>query len=250
MSVALLPHLLLPLPRSEAPRACRGGGRAQIAMAAKAKSSFTPYTIQGPASDVFPLPQNRQAIHVHKKHKGSGCVASKAPIENVPQLLQGKLDSPGLRILHLDPPVFSIDDFFTPHECDAFRALSDDSTKAFKLEQSATFSAQTASGRTSTTWFVRYQDAPELVARASALFGKPVEHFEEPQEPLSPPRHCSLPTPFSPGACLISNVPSRLLRLHSSCGISQASGSRGTTTLSLPRCFPTEGSGSRHCWYT
>jgi len=155
----------------------RGG---QLAMGSKSKSAFTPYAIQGVGSDIFPLPDVRDAIQVHKKHRGAGCTLAKAPGEALPPLLNSH-DFPAIKVIHLDPPVFVIDGFWSAEECDAYRALADDETKAYMLQQSATFSAISANARTSTTWFVRYQDAPGLVGRAATLLGSPVDTFEEPQ---------------------------------------------------------------------
>ncbi|KAL1528167.1 hypothetical protein AB1Y20_009528 [Prymnesium parvum] len=178
LAAALLlpPHRGTPRP-TRWPRSARGA----ISMGSKGKSSFAAYTISGKGSDIFPLPAHRAAIQVHKKHKGAGCPPSKAPAEHVPPLLRGRLDARGLRVLHLDPPVWIVDGFFSAEECESYRALAEDAQRALRLEQSATFSASTATARTSATWFIRYQDAPQLLARAAALLGRPVDHFEEPQ---------------------------------------------------------------------
>jgi prolyl 4-hydroxylase len=150
-------------------------------VARKAAAAFEEYEISdiGGTSLVFPLPKNRVAIRLHKKFAGKGGVAiSKAPPEALPTGLN--VEYPGLRMLHLSPLVLSVDNFFTPEECDAYRALKEQ-PETHKLAQSATFSTMTASARTSTTWFVRYQDAPQLLAKASSLLGVPPTHFEEPQ---------------------------------------------------------------------
>ena len=159
----------------------RAAGRGTTPMmGSKKKSAFTEYKISGAGSDIFPLPDKRDAIQVHKKHKGAGCSPSKAPPELLPPLLAAT-DYPGLKLVHLDPPVCVIDDFWSAEECDAYRALADDEVKTYRLGQSGTFSTGTQAARTSTTWFVRYQDAAQLVARAAALLGRPVDNFEEPQ---------------------------------------------------------------------
>ena len=67
------------------------------------------------------------------------------------------LSWPGLRMLHLDPPVLVADDFFSADECDAYAALRDAPDGVHELAQSATFSGATSQARTSTTWFVSYQ---------------------------------------------------------------------------------------------
>ena len=132
----------------------------------KKKNSFEEYTINTPneyLSPIFPLPAQRASIRLHKKHAGKGVAVSKAPADALPpNLCTGY---PGLKLLHLDPLVLSVDNFFTADECDAYLALREHEC-SHKLEQSATFSAATNSARTSTTWFVRYQEATALLARA------------------------------------------------------------------------------------
>ena len=148
----------------------------------KGKEAFVPYEISGDSVPMFPLPARRDAMQAHKKFGDKGVSPSKVP--------QGALDAhhptidlsyPGLRVLHLDPPVLAIDGFFTDEECDAYRALAEcTSGDAHRLEQSATFGG-TSTARTSTTWFLRLQAVPNLLARVSALLGAPLENFEEPQ---------------------------------------------------------------------
>lgn len=98
---------------------------------------------------------------------------------------------PTIRLLHGDPVVFEVEDFFTPEECDTYVRMSTEAQSGqrkggFKSKEirSATTSAQSQfqQHRTSTTWFHHYASAPELLAKASALLG--VEDYrlwEEPQ---------------------------------------------------------------------
>ena len=149
----------------------------------KGKEAFVPYEISGDSVPMFPLPERRDAIQAHKKFGDKGVSPSK--------LAPGALDAhcpnldhafPGLRVLHLDPPVLTVDGFFSDAECDAYRALehATETGDAHMLAQSATFSGA-SDARTSTTWFLRYQAVPKLLAAVSALLGAPLEHFEEPQ---------------------------------------------------------------------
>lgn len=96
---------------------------------------------------------------------------------------------PGIRLLHADPVVFEVEDFFTPQECNTYVAMSTvkqsgrrkGGLKPMEL-QSATTGSQFQQQRTSTTWFHAYASAPELVAKASLLLG--VDDYckwEEPQ---------------------------------------------------------------------
>ena len=149
------------------------------------KSSFVPYTISGQGTNIFPIPAERDAVGVHKKHYPKGVAASKAAKGGELQALLPRLDLnwPGLRVLHLDPPVLVVDNFFSESECDEFAALREgDSSVVHELTQSATFSSVTQTGRTSTTWFCAYQRTPALLARAAALLGVDnLARFEEPQ---------------------------------------------------------------------
>ncbi|CAM9317500.1 unnamed protein product [Ascophyllum nodosum] len=103
---------------------------------------------------------------------------------------------PGLRLLHAEPPVIGVDDFFTAEECDAYvsRSLSpapaplaDGGSDVARphMQRSATLGADVDSvaQRTSTTWFHRYSAVPELMAKASALVGIPFDEgrWEEAQ---------------------------------------------------------------------
>lgn len=140
---------------------------------------------------MFPLPAERNAVGVHKKHFPKGAAAgalardkdARAALRrHLPGL---DLDWPGLRVHHLDPPVLTVDNFFTPEECDTYQAWaeSQDAAAVHALEQSATFSAATAQARTSRTWFLAYEHGGvPLLARARALLGvEDLGRFEEPQ---------------------------------------------------------------------
>ena len=145
------------------------------------KTSFEEYTISGEGSHIFPLPAERAAVKAAKKFRGKGAPAAKAPPGALETVLPGLDRSyPGLRVHHLDPLVLVADGFLSDDECDAYRALAGGES-AHELSQSATFSSLTASGRTSTTWYVTYAAAHPLLARAAALTGHPLDNCEEPQ---------------------------------------------------------------------
>ena len=149
------------------------------------KSSFVPYNIDGESTPLFPLPAERSAVGVHKKHYPNGVLAGKAAKSGALDGLPPGLDYnwPGLRVLHLDPPVVIIEDFFSAEECDDYAALREgDPALVHELAQSATFSGATNDARTSTTWFLAYQAVPTFLARAAALLGvDDIRRFEEPQ---------------------------------------------------------------------
>uniref|UniRef100_A0A7S2UAB3 Fe2OG dioxygenase domain-containing protein n=1 Tax=Attheya septentrionalis TaxID=420275 RepID=A0A7S2UAB3_9STRA len=101
------------------------------------------------------------------------------------------------RVLHVDPMVLCVDDFFTPEECDALIARStttvitaDNNEKEgttllpMKIGQSKTVGkdSRARAQRTSTTWFHHYAGVPELMAKACRLMGiNDISAFEEPQ---------------------------------------------------------------------
>jgi hypothetical protein len=101
------------------------------------------------------------------------------------------------RVLHVDPMVLCVDDFFTPEECDALIARStttvttadndekeDTTLLPLKIGQSKTVGkdSRARAQRTSTTWFHHYAGVPELMAKACRLMGiNDISVFEEPQ---------------------------------------------------------------------
>ena len=85
---------------------------------------------------------------------------------------------PNMRQIYYDPPIYEIDNFFTNEECLSYITRSQE--LGFEIN-SQTFSVNAASKRTSTTWFLKYSDVPELTSRAMQLLNLHIQHFEEPQ---------------------------------------------------------------------
>eukprot|EP01041_Mallomonas_annulata_P006007 gene6007-12112_t len=85
---------------------------------------------------------------------------------------------PGLRIVHSDPPVIEVDNFFSHETCDDFISKAQD--KGVQIS-SRTFSPLANVKRTSTTWYLPYPDAAELLSKANDLTRFPISHYEEPQ---------------------------------------------------------------------
>ena len=85
---------------------------------------------------------------------------------------------PNMRQINYDPPIYEIDNFFTNEECLSYITRSQE--LGFEIN-SQTFSVNAASKRTSTTWFLKYSDVPELTSRAMKLLNLPIQNFEEPQ---------------------------------------------------------------------
>ena len=101
------------------------------------------------------------------------------------------------RILHIDPMVLAIDEFFTTEECDQFVALASQgaadrmmdnnqnlNSNAPYMTRSKTVGKDSVakSQRTSTTWFHHFYTVPELMAKATRLLGlDTISRWEEPQ---------------------------------------------------------------------
>ena len=100
------------------------------------------------------------------------------------------------RVLHTDPMVLAIDDFFTTEECDKYVRISldaensDEKSSTTNLQPMLLGKSQTVgkdsrsqAQRTSTTWFHYYEGVPELMAKASRLLGLDdgIQRFEEAQ---------------------------------------------------------------------
>lgn len=90
-----------------------------------------------------------------------------------------------LNLLHADPPVFTIENFFTPDECLEYMSMVDPNSDNYDEANtipivSPTF-ANSVSRRTSTTYFCRYSSVPTLLAKAQHLLNVGTNQFEEPQ---------------------------------------------------------------------
>lgn len=86
---------------------------------------------------------------------------------------------PGLRMIHGTPPIFCVDHFLTPMECNfLIEAASDSFTPAPVVGKG---SGEISASRTSSTCYLAREDVPDLMRKVSALTGKPIEHCELPQ---------------------------------------------------------------------
>jgi prolyl 4-hydroxylase len=84
-----------------------------------------------------------------------------------------------LRRIHQNPPIFCVDGFLTPVECETLiGAASDSFTPAPVVGAGA---GEISQSRTSSTCYLARQDVPDMMRKVSALMGKPVEHCELPQ---------------------------------------------------------------------
>lgn len=88
------------------------------------------------------------------------------------------LDYEGINVLNIDPPVLEIKNFFSPEICEKYREIAD--IKGLNIGKSQTF-AQAGSIRTSTTWYMKYEDVDDLITNANKLTGFDTKTYEEPQ---------------------------------------------------------------------
>ena len=103
---------------------------------------------------------------------------------------------PGLKQISKDPAIFTIDNFFDTETCERYLSAGpggETSGDSFKVD-SATFGGGfTAQNRQSTTWFLKYASARELVTKALQLLpDRKLINCEEPQIV-----RCSLPSSFN-----------------------------------------------------
>jgi len=105
----------------------------------------------------------------------SKCRCSSAVEDYCPQF---NMNFPGIRRIHVDPPIFEVDNFFSADLCE--HMIQRASNKGIQVA-SQTFSPLTSTKRTSTTWYLPYSDVPEFLIKANKLTGFPIINFEEPQ---------------------------------------------------------------------
>mmetsp|Transcript_23942 Transcript_23942/g.33606 ORF Transcript_23942/g.33606 Transcript_23942/m.33606 type:complete len:447 (-) Transcript_23942:2685-4025(-) len=106
------------------------------------------------------------------------------PLSNLPPFSK-------FRVLHVDPMILAIDDFFTPEECDKYIAMSEKPPKTKEAARDAPLQSRSKTvgkdalakaQRTSTTWFHHFKQLPELMAKGSRLLGLDgIDNWEEPQ---------------------------------------------------------------------
>jgi 2OG-Fe(II) oxygenase superfamily len=90
-----------------------------------------------------------------------------------------------IRVLHVDPLVLAIDNFFTHAECDRYIQKSDPKKSSGVVQSRSPTVGKDAAAkaqRTSTTFYHTFQSVPELMSKAARLLGvDTIERFEEPQ---------------------------------------------------------------------
>lgn len=86
---------------------------------------------------------------------------------------------PGAHLLNAHPPIFAVDNFLTPAECDF---LIDAACDAFgPAPVVGKGIGEVSASRTSSTCYLAREDLPEYLRKVNLLTGKPVEHCELPQ---------------------------------------------------------------------
>ena len=87
---------------------------------------------------------------------------------------------PGVKQVHGNfPPVFVVENFLTPEECDSLiQVASNGWSPAPVVGKGA---GEISPSRTSSTYYLRREDFPEYMTKITELTGKPVQHFELPQ---------------------------------------------------------------------
>lgn len=94
-----------------------------------------------------------------------------------------------LKMLHQDPPVFCVDNFFSDSDVEQYVSMiqSHEGSSGAKNKDAVQMSSPTFSSslslsrRTSTTWFCKYKSVATLLAKAQRLLNVDLQQIEEPQ---------------------------------------------------------------------
>jgi hypothetical protein len=91
----------------------------------------------------------------------------------------------GIKQLSKDPAIFTIENFFDKDTCERYLSLGtagEASGDSLKVDSATFGGGLTAKNRQSTTWFLKYASAPELVKGAlEVLPDRALQNCEEPQ---------------------------------------------------------------------
>mmetsp|Transcript_6760 Transcript_6760/g.15405 ORF Transcript_6760/g.15405 Transcript_6760/m.15405 type:complete len:636 (-) Transcript_6760:316-2223(-) len=86
---------------------------------------------------------------------------------------------PGAHLLHAHPPIFAVDNFLTPAECEFLIDAACDALGPAPVVGAGV--GEVSPSRTSSTCYLAREDLPEYLRKVSLLTGKPPEHCELPQ---------------------------------------------------------------------
>ena len=161
-----------------------GGGSSSSQSSSALDDLLSPSTLSTPAislNDILPSDDSTQESQ-------SSSSSSTFDLNNIKPFEK-------FRVLHTDPMVLAVDDFFTEEECDKYIQMSldaeesDEQSSLTNLQPMLLGKSQTVgkdsrsqAQRTSTTWFHYFEGVPELMAKASRLLGlEGIDRWEEPQ---------------------------------------------------------------------
>jgi hypothetical protein len=98
------------------------------------------------------------------------------------ECLQKLQEFTDFRVLHIDPMVLAIDNFFTDEECDRYIELSERDISMSSRSPTVGKDSYAKAQRTSTTFYHPYENVPELMAKSTRLLGlDTINRWEEPQ---------------------------------------------------------------------
>jgi prolyl 4-hydroxylase len=86
---------------------------------------------------------------------------------------------PGLLVVNTSPPIFCVENFLTPFECDFLIHVAQDSLGPAPVVGKG--AGEISPSRTSSTCYLAREDLPDVMRKVSVLTGKPIEHCELPQ---------------------------------------------------------------------
>jgi len=86
---------------------------------------------------------------------------------------------PGSALIHADPPIFSVQNFLTPEECDYLIHLASDSFGPAPVVGKGF--GEISASRTSSTCYLAREDVPGYMNKVTTLIQKPINHCELPQ---------------------------------------------------------------------
>lgn len=86
---------------------------------------------------------------------------------------------PGLRVVNVNPPIFAVDNFLTPYECNFLVQAAHNSFGPAPVVGKG--AGEISPSRTSSTCYLAREDLPDYLRKVSFLTGKPIGHCELPQ---------------------------------------------------------------------
>mmetsp|Transcript_19410 Transcript_19410/g.29294 ORF Transcript_19410/g.29294 Transcript_19410/m.29294 type:complete len:403 (-) Transcript_19410:32-1240(-) len=109
--------------------------------------------------------------------------------ENGQSIHEEKSNRWKLKLLHQDPPVLSVENFFSEADVEQYKSMIESNEgnngggngDAVQLSSPTFSSSLSLSRRTSTTWFCKYESMSCLLAKAQALLNVDLKQMEEPQ---------------------------------------------------------------------